>query len=236
MKSQFLIILFISFTLCFSCASDQEQIAFDNIAEHFKAQVNFSKGFSSKNGQKTQNFIALRIRNSPYTKKIKSDQLSVYASTMLVKSLTEEELSEYTHIKANFLSGVEATDKQQDSINVYKIETLKNIANKSKGFFDTADALKNGKDADLYKMLGEKYRNPQEESSFEKAIANMKAERKGVLAIKLLGVEALVDKNTKEPYLGFNGEIKWGNYSTSLLHVRTFKNPKINDILFLNIK
>ncbi|SHG70179.1 hypothetical protein [Winogradskyella jejuensis] len=234
MKIKSIFALLIFAVLSISCASDQEQEAFAHIGNYYNAEVNFTKGFSSKVGKETENYIALKIKNSPYEKRIKEDQLSVYAATLLLENLNDEEIDKYTHIKVNFFHETDSEEKA-DSLISYKIETIKNVSRKSQVFKNTVNALLNASGVDVFRMLDEKYRDPKREQGFAEAINSMKIERNGVKAIKLLGVEALVDKTTRERYLGYNGEIAWGNNTNSYLSVRTFEDPKNDDIIFLNL-
>jgi hypothetical protein len=220
--------------LLVACASEQEQNAFNVIGDYYNAKVTYTKGFSSEVGKKTENYINLNIKGSPYLSTVKPEELAVYAAVMLYVNLSDEEANKYTHIKINLFN--DQTEVEANYNRTYDIETIQNIASKSQYFQKAEQFLLEGNPGEIYDLIDEKYRSEQEKERFVSVIEQMKTEREGIKSIKLLGVGLLIDNNTKARYLAYNGQIEWGNEMTTDMTVRVFEDENINNVIHLNIK
>lgn len=220
--------------LLVSCASEQEEEAFKVIGDYYDAKVTYTKGFSSEVGKKSEKHITLNLKGGPYINAKKPDQLAVYAAVLLYANLSNDEVNKYTHIKINLFE--KETETEAIYNRTYEIETIRNIASKSENFQKAAQLLLDGKPEDIYNLLIKDYQNPQEKERFVSVINDMNTERNGIKSIKLLGVELLIDNNTKERFLSFNGQVEWENAMTTAISVRTFEDVSINGLIHLNIK
>lgn len=220
--------------LLVACASEEEQNTFNVIGDYYGAKVTYTKGFSSEVGKKSEKHITLNLKGGPYIETEKPDQLAVYAAVLLYVNLSDENANKYTHIKINLFD--DQTQNEAIYKRTYDIATIKNIASKSENFQKTAQLLLDGAPEDIYNLLIKSYRNPQEKDDFVSVINKMHTERSGIKSIKLLGVELLIDNNTKERYLGFNGQVEWENDMKTAMSVRTFEDATIKGLIHLNIK
>ena len=220
--------------LIVACASEEEQNAFNVIGDYYGAKVTYTKGFSSEVGKESEKYITLNLKGGPFIETEKPEQLAVYVAVLLYVNLSDDEVNKYTHIKINLFE--KETETEAIYQRTYDIGTIKNIASKSENFQKAAQLLLDGAPGDIYNLLKEDYRNPQEKERFVSVINGMNTERSGIKSIKLLGVELLIDNNTKASYLGFNGQVEWENDMKTAMSVRTFEDANIKGLIHLNIK
>ncbi|WP_068760847.1 hypothetical protein [Aequorivita soesokkakensis] len=220
--------------LLVACTTEQEEKAFSIIGDYYGAKVTSTKGFSSQVGKKNQNYINLYLKGGPYIGVEDSKKLAAYAAVLFYVNLSEEEVSKYTQIQVSLFEN--KTQKDPIYNTTYDVETLRNIAALSTNFQKAGELLLNGTPSEIYELIAEKNRVPGEKEQFESVIEKMKIERSGIKSVKLLGVELLINNDTKERFLSFNGEVKWGNDTATAMTVRTSEDPKIKGITNLNIK
>ena len=227
--------LVIAFTLLLvACASDQEEKAFNVIGDYYGAKVTYTKGFSSEVGKKTVKKISLHIKGGPYIGVENSKELAAYAAALLYVNLSDEEADKYTHITVKLFED----DPEKEAIysSTYDIETIRNIAALSANFQKAEELLLNGTPNEIYELISEKNRVAGEKERFVSVIEKMKIDRSGIESVKLLGVGLLINNDTKERFLSFNGQVNWGNDISTAMIVRTSEDPNIEGVTHLNIK
>ncbi|MBU2926984.1 hypothetical protein [Winogradskyella psychrotolerans] len=225
-------ILFIS--LLVSCASEQEQEVFNVIGDYFESKVTHTKGFSSELGKSNVSYINLNIKGGPYINTIRPKVMAAYAATLLYTNLGDEAANKYTNIIISLFEN--ETQKNPIYTQSYTIETIRNIAVLSAQFQEAEQILMHDSSSKLYDLLEEKYKSQEEKERFVSVIEKMKIDRSGVTSVKLLGVELLINSDTKERFLSFSGHVEWGNNLHTEISVRTAEDPNNKSIIHLNIK
>ena len=220
--------------LLVACASEQEEKAFTVIGDYYGAKVTYTKGFSSEVGKKTVKNINLNIKGGPYIGVENSKELAAYAAVLLYVNLSDEEADKYTHVTIKLFE--DEPEKEAIYSSTYDIETIRNIAALSANFQKAEEILLNGTSNEIYELISEKNRVAGEKERFVSVVEKMKIERSGIKSIKLLGVGLLINNDTKERFLSFNGQVNWGNDISTAMIVRTSEDPNIEGVTHLNIK
>lgn len=226
-----LVVVYILFLV--ACASGQDKKPFDIVAEYFGAKVSYTTVYSNAIGKKKLNFLDLNIKGGPYITTEPPKPLSAYAAVLLFTNLSDEDAAKYTHLKINLFSS--ETQKETSNTYTYDVETIRNVALLSANFKKVKEMLLNGTTHNLYDLFIEKS-NASELKEFIAYVEELRKERSGIKAVKLLGVTSLIDDNTKERFLGFNGQIEWGNSDKTVVMIETSEDPSIEGINFIDIK
>lgn len=220
--------------LLVACASEQEQEAFKIIGDYYGAKVTHTKGFSSEVGKETVNYINLDIKGGPYINPENAKQIAAYAAALLYVNLSDDEAAKYTDIQISLFE--DETQKEPIYKRTYGIKTVQNIAALSANFQNAEQLLLNGTPGELYDLLVEKYRSPEQKENFVAVIEKMKTQRSDIKSIKLLGAELLINNETKERFLSFIGQIEWGNDTSSEMTIRTTEDPNTKGLMNIDIK
>ena len=226
-----LVIVFLLFLV--ACASGQDQKPFDIVAEYFEAKVTYTTGFSNKVGKKNVKYIDLNIMGGPYVNTEPPKQLSAYAAVLLYTNLSDEDRAKYTHIQINLFRN--EAQKETDRTYNYDINTIHNLATLSANFQKVEEMLLNNTPDDIYNLFVEKNK-PPDLNRFVPYFKEKSIERSGVKSVKLLGVTSLIDDGAKERYIGFNGQVEWGNADTTIVMIETYRDPTIKGITYIDVQ